>query len=186
MSRRSSAKFWLNGTILFSENGEIRESARAFLAEVLLEMRVPLAGSCWTLPGLKHNPEEYRMFSIGKRTFMGHRFSYQVFKGPIAAGLRVRHTCDNPPCCNSDHLLTGTDLENSQDKVLRGRHKFGANHHFGGATHCNQGHEFTPENTYVFHDKKKGGNARICRTCAKKRGREYAAQARARKKLTTG
>lgn len=36
-------------------------------------------------------------------------------------GEIVRHKCDNPICCNPDHLLLGTQLENIQDRDKRGR-----------------------------------------------------------------
>jgi hypothetical protein len=37
----------------------------------------------------------------------------------------VRHSCDNPPCCNPAHLLSGTTLENNRDTFERGRHRGG-------------------------------------------------------------
>jgi hypothetical protein len=33
----------------------------------------------------------------------------------------VRHSCDNPPCCNPSHLLEGTQLDNMGDAASRGR-----------------------------------------------------------------
>jgi len=33
----------------------------------------------------------------------------------------VRHTCDNPRCINPDHLISGSNLDNIRDRVLRGR-----------------------------------------------------------------
>lgn len=50
-----------------------------------------------------------------------HRVSYKVFKGTFDPNLVVRHTCDNPSCCNPDHLLLGSEQDNSTDMVNRGR-----------------------------------------------------------------
>jgi len=49
------------------------------------------------------------------------RFAYEFYNGPITNGLLVCHTCDNPPCCNPEHLFLGTTQENTQDKIDKGR-----------------------------------------------------------------
>jgi len=49
-----------------------------------------------------------------------HRVSYSVFKGPIPPGLKVRHKCHNPPCCNPAHLLLGTQRDNMLDNLRSG------------------------------------------------------------------
>lgn len=39
-------------------------------------------------------------------------------------GQSVLHTCDNPKCVNPDHLKPGTQKENVQDCIAKGRFKF--------------------------------------------------------------
>lgn len=48
-----------------------------------------------------------------------HKLSYLIYNGVIADGLVVRHTCDNPHCCNPKHLILGTVQQNNQDSVDR-------------------------------------------------------------------
>lgn len=37
----------------------------------------------------------------------------------------VRHTCDNPRCVNPEHLIGGTQKDNVQDTINRGRRVYG-------------------------------------------------------------
>jgi hypothetical protein len=50
-----------------------------------------------------------------------HRVAYELKHGPIPKGLHVRHRCDNPPCCNDEHLVLGTPADNAADRESRGR-----------------------------------------------------------------
>jgi hypothetical protein len=65
----------------------------------------------------------------GRRKYKGkderaHRVAYAEHHGLTMAdikGVTIRHTCDNPPCINGEHLLAGTQLDNVRDMIERGR-----------------------------------------------------------------
>jgi hypothetical protein len=50
-----------------------------------------------------------------------HRLSWEIVNGAIPTGLCVLHSCDNPKCCNVEHLRLGTQADNSADCTTRGR-----------------------------------------------------------------
>lgn len=67
------------------------------------------------------SPKGYGQLGFRGRQMHAHRASYEVFIGPIPAGLWVLHKCDNPPCINPEHLFLGTNADNVADKVAKGR-----------------------------------------------------------------
>jgi hypothetical protein len=118
-------------------------------------------------------------FSPPRRTWLAHRVSWTLSNGPIPDGLVVCHRCDNPPCCNPEHLFVGTHKQNSEDMVAKGRNwRVGplAAAKQRSKTHCPQGHPYDEENTYWRPD-----GARNCRTCVREYGRRRDARARAKK-----
>lgn len=48
-----------------------------------------------------------------------HRVALEL--AGIDPGPETRHTCDNPPCVNTAHLLPGGHLENMRDMFSKGR-----------------------------------------------------------------
>lgn len=54
-----------------------------------------------------------------------HRFAYQLLVGPIPDGMFVLHKCDVPACVNPEHLFLGTNQDNVDDMMRKGRHVSG-------------------------------------------------------------
>lgn len=52
-----------------------------------------------------------------------HRVAWLIAKGQIESNLFVLHKCDNPLCCNVDHLFLGTHQDNMDDMKRKGRSK---------------------------------------------------------------
>ena len=50
-----------------------------------------------------------------------HRLAWENKYGKIPMGMLVLHSCDNPPCVNTDHLFLGTHLDNLLDAQSKGR-----------------------------------------------------------------
>jgi hypothetical protein len=76
--------------------------------------------ACWPWPG-RRAPEGYGFVSWCWRDIGTHRLAYALTYRPIERGEVVRHSCDNPPCCNPAHLIVGTIADNNEDMHARGR-----------------------------------------------------------------
>ncbi|MBS0523733.1 MAG: HNH endonuclease [Proteobacteria bacterium] len=59
--------------------------------------------------------------NVGGRKFRAHRFAWIIRYGPIRKGLYVCHRCDEPRCCNADHMFLGTHAENMADLKAKNR-----------------------------------------------------------------
>lgn len=81
-------------------------------------------GDCLVFKGSINN-KGYGQIKSNNKNCKVHRLSYQMFKGEIPEGLIVRHTCDNPSCWNPEHLLVGTQADNTNDMISRNRNTNG-------------------------------------------------------------
>jgi hypothetical protein len=79
----------------------------------------------WTAVRLKFG---YGKINIIGKTVSTHRFSWIINNGEIPDKLNVLHHCDNPCCIRISHLFLGTNQDNSNDMVLKGRVATGDRH----------------------------------------------------------
>ena len=90
--------------------------------------RLRVQGDCLIWIGA-HDRDGYGKTIFKGQSFRAHRLAYLFFCGELENGKVVMHSCDNPSCCNPDHLSLGTNEENRKDSVFKKRHRFGERHH---------------------------------------------------------
>jgi hypothetical protein len=78
------------------------------------------ANCCWQWLGTT-NAQGYGRFLLLGKNRRAHRVAYLLTFGDIPNDLHVLHRCDNPGCCNPGHLFLGTNKDNSDDKIAKGR-----------------------------------------------------------------
>lgn len=82
--------------------------------------KVQKSDGCWEWIGAK-DPNGYGNFKIGKKYVKTHRVSYLIHFGKIPKRLYVLHHCDNTSCVKPQHLFLGTQTDNMQDMMKKGR-----------------------------------------------------------------
>ena len=82
--------------------------------------------ACWSWLAYRSH-KGYGRFWTANGTFGAHRVAYYLKHGDPAQQC-VCHTCDDPACCNPQHLWTGTNQNNVSDKVQKLRHLRGETH----------------------------------------------------------
>lgn len=88
------------------------------------KVAVNLETGCWEWTGARHK-QGYGKQTIKRseqQVFPAHRLAAMVYLGfSIDSEELVCHKCDNPPCCNPEHLFIGDWKANADDMVAKGR-----------------------------------------------------------------
>jgi len=133
-----------------------------------LVAEIPELGPCWLWTAAK-NGNGYGAFSPGGGvTALAHRWIYERENGQIDSSLHLDHLCRRPACIRPSHL----DPVPCRTNLMRSPIAPAAIN--AGKTHCNYGHEFTPENTRVYED-----GHRECKACRRERTRRHHSRQRA-------
>lgn len=77
---------------------------------------------CKTPPYGRHKGG-YGRFTINGRQSRANRVALIIATGEDRASELACHRCDNPACCNPNHLFWGSTLENNRDCRAKGRYR---------------------------------------------------------------
>jgi len=122
--------------------------------------KVDRSGECWLWTASRINGKRgptYGQFGTWnpRKTWVSHRFAYELLVGPVPDGQELHHTCEVKICVNPSHLEMVTRKVHVSLQPLSGapvlrRQK----------THCPKGHSYSGDNLIIS---KQG--FRHCREC---------------------
>lgn len=124
--------------------------------------KVDRSKDCWIWMAAKCS-KQYGQLRVAGKNVAAHRLAWELANGQAPpADKQVCHHCDNPSCVRPDHRFLGTNQENADDMVAKGR----AYNQKKKA--CIHGHPFDEANTYISAD-----GRRSCNTCREARAAKY-------------
>lgn len=90
------------------------------LQDIWKQIDIKRKDECWNWLGHK-DKDGYGRATINSKDYRSHRVVYEETYGKIIGGLFVLHTCNNPSCCNPNHLYLGTNQDNMNQMVREKR-----------------------------------------------------------------
>ena len=79
----------------------------------------PELSPCWLWLG-RMDKDGYGLLKIDGMTVRAHRYAFYLRYGVWLAPCGLHH-CDNPPCCNPEHVFEGTVSDNNKDAAAKHR-----------------------------------------------------------------
>lgn len=110
----------------FRRTGSVGLTERTFEQVVWEKIAVAGPDECWEWQAARCSKSSGNHGQVwspqAQRLVYAHRVVWEFANGELLDPYTVvRHTCDNPPCCNPAHLVAGTQADNVRDMVERGR-----------------------------------------------------------------
>lgn len=100
----------------------LNEYKNSFKSTTGKAVKLRKVGSCYEAVSHSKVKGGYPAIMCSSKTLMLHRLSYSLYYGKkLNPSIHIRHTCDNPACCNPKHLIEGSNFDNVQDRVRRKR-----------------------------------------------------------------
>jgi hypothetical protein len=127
---------------------------------------IVLPNGCWEWKLSRNIKDGYAQFSTSRTsTARAARWAWKTFVGPIPSGQTIEHTCHTRdleckggPSCPHRACVNWVDclalLDRRSNTLLSRKIQDQLNR-----THCPAGHEYSPENTWVY------SRMRSCKTC---------------------
>lgn len=157
---------------------EDEEKVKALWSRVTKKLKCDTESGCWEWQGMR-NSYGYGITSSGRKLsgIRVHRFVYQFVWGDLCEEKNVvLHACDNPACCNPQHLSQGTMKDNTHDMISKQRMspppiRTGDSHHARSDTNRekmqgtnNQNSRYTEEDVVDVYTTKMGVSAYMRKT----------------------
>lgn len=130
---------------------------------------------CWLWSGHITNAG-YGTIELNGAPRRAHRICYEYYVGPIPESLTLDHLCRVRCCVNPKHLEPVTRGENVRRGIGADLCRERGTVRRSQKTHCDRGHEWTPENTGHYA----ANGLRRCNACSRIHCHEYYLKNRAK------
>ena len=93
------------------------------MEDFLDNTRINVSTGCWEWQGYKDR-DGYGQMGFENKNRLVHRLAYMLYNQCTEEDIKgkvIMHLCDNPSCVNPEHLQIGTQKDNIQDCIQKGR-----------------------------------------------------------------